>query len=46
MSGPRYTAEFAESFPTPLKPRILYVSLSYSTAAHVCPCGCGCEVVT
>lgn len=46
MSGPRYTAEFVESFPTPLEPRILYVSLIYSTAAHICPCGCGREVVT
>ena len=46
MSGPRYTAEFVEAFPTPLEPRTLYVSLIYSTAAHVCPCGCGCEVVT
>jgi hypothetical protein len=46
MSGPRYTAEFVESFPTLLEPRILYVSLIYSTAAHLCPCGCGCGVVT
>ena len=46
MSGPRYTAEFVEAFPTPLEPRTLYVSLIYSTAAHICPCGCGCEVVT
>jgi hypothetical protein len=46
MSGPRYTAEFAESFPTRLEPGILYVSLLYSTAAHICPCGCGSEVVT
>lgn len=24
----------------------LYVSLRYSTAGHMCPCGCGREVVT
>ncbi|MDA8295253.1 MAG: DUF6527 family protein [Actinomycetota bacterium] len=41
-----YTAEFVESFPTPMQPGILYVSTSYSTAGHICPCGCGCEVVT
>lgn len=46
MSGPRYTAECVDSFPTPLQPGILYVSLPYSTAAHICPCGCGSEVVT
>jgi hypothetical protein len=46
MSSPRYTAKLVESFPTPLEPRTLYVSLSYSTAAHICPCGCGREVVT
>lgn len=46
MSSPYFTAEFVESFPTPLEPRVLYVSQSYSSAAHVCPCGCGREVVT
>jgi hypothetical protein len=46
MSSPRYMAEFVKSFPTPLEPSVLYVSLSYSTAAHICPCGCGREVVT
>lgn len=46
MSDPAYTAEFVESFPTPLEPKILYVSLPYSSAAHICPCGCDREVVT
>src|SRR5580704_10865148 len=41
-----YTARFVESFPTPMKPGILYVSTTYSTAGHICPCGCGLEVVT
>jgi hypothetical protein len=42
----RYTAEFVDSFPTPMKPGVLYVSTTYSTAGHICPCGCGREVVT
>lgn len=41
-----YTARFVESFPTPLAPGVLYVSTKYATAGHVCPCGCGREVVT
>lgn len=41
-----YTAEFVESFPTPMKPGVLYVSTTYSTAGHICPCGCTREVVT
>ncbi len=42
----RYVAEFVEAFPTPLAPGILYISTTYSTAGHICPCGCGAEVVT
>lgn len=41
-----YIAQFVESFPTPMDPGVLYVSLTYSTSGHVCPCGCGREVVT
>lgn len=46
MTSQRYLAESVESFPIPLRPGVVYVSLRYSTAAHVCPCGCGSEVVT
>lgn len=42
----RYAAEFVESFPTPMEPGFLYISSKYSTAGHLCPCGCGREVVT
>lgn len=42
----RYTPEFVESFPTPMEPGVLYISTMYSTAGHLCPCGCGHEVVT
>lgn len=42
----RYEAAFVESFPQPMQPGVLYVSTAYSTAGHLCPCGCGGEVVT
>lgn len=42
----RYRGEFVESFPTPFEPGVLYVSPDYSTAGHLCPCGCGGQVVT
>lgn len=41
-----YEAAFVEAFPTPMQPGVLYVSTAYSTAGHICPCGCGREVVT
>lgn len=42
----RYIMECVESFPTPMEAGVLYVSIAYSTAGHICPCGCGREVVT
>ena len=41
-----YTLQYVESFPTPMEPGVLYASLTYSTAGHICPCGCSREVVT
>jgi hypothetical protein len=41
-----YTLEVVDTFPTPLEPGRLYVSPKFSTAGHICPCGCGGEVVT
>jgi hypothetical protein len=38
--------EFVVSFPKELEPGVLYVSAQFSTAAHLCACGCGREVVT
>jgi len=32
--------------PKDLEQGILYVSLEYGTACHLCPCGCGNKVVT
>ena len=37
---------FVEFVPDHIEDGILYVSLTYCTAIHLCPCGCGNEVVT
>lgn len=38
--------EFVEFIPDQLRPGVLYISRRYSTATHLCCCGCGREVVT
>jgi uncharacterized protein DUF6527 len=38
--------EFVEFIPTELQPGVLYISIPYSTASHLCACGCGQKVVT
>lgn len=38
--------EFVEFVPDELEQGVLYISLTYATAAHRCACGCGSEVVT
>ena len=38
--------EFVEFIPAQLSPGVLYISKRYSTASHLCCCGCGLEVVT
>jgi hypothetical protein len=38
--------EFVEFVPKVLEDGILYVSMTYATAAHNCCCGCGNKVVT
>jgi hypothetical protein len=37
---------FLEFIPERLEPGVLYISRRYSTASHLCCCGCGREVVT
>lgn len=37
---------FVEYIPEKLEPRVLYISRKYSTASHLCCCGCGFRVVT
>jgi hypothetical protein len=38
--------EFVEFIPKSLEDGILYVSMTYATAAHNCCCGCGNKVIT
>jgi len=38
--------EFVDVMPNELKPGVIYISVKYSTAIHLCCCGCGTEVVT
>lgn len=42
----RLDHRFVELIPETLEPRILYISVRYATAVHLCCCGCGSEVVT
>lgn len=37
---------FDQYLPETVEPGILYISLEYVTASHLCCCGCGEEVVT
>lgn len=37
---------FVTSFPDELESGMLYVSIQFSTAAHLCACGCEREVIT
>jgi len=38
--------EFVKYIPEQLKEGVLYISLQYSTAAHLCCCGCKKEIIT
>jgi hypothetical protein len=38
--------EFVEFIPGELEEGVIYVSIPYATAVHLCACGCGCEVPT
>lgn len=37
---------FVRSIPSAIEPGVLYVSMEFATAIHLCCCGCGREVVT
>src|SRR5213594_3418933 len=43
---PTLAPEFVEYIPEKLSPGVLYISMTYATATHLCCCGCGKEVVT
>lgn len=38
--------EFVEFVPEDISQGVLYISIPYATAVHLCCCGCGHEVVT
>jgi hypothetical protein len=38
--------EFVELMPPDLQSGILYISMEYATAIHLCVCGCGNRVIT
>lgn len=46
MNYNRLEHSFVENIPDALEPGVLYLSMPYATAAHLCCCGCGEEVVT
>ena len=46
MRASKYRHEFAEFIPERFEEGVVYVSMPYSTAAHLCFCGCGAKVVT
>lgn len=38
--------KFIEIIPEDLEKEVLYISMEFGTAIHLCPCGCGERVVT
>lgn len=46
MKTERFQLEEVELMPAKLAPDVLYASQKYSTAAHLCACGCGEKVRT
>lgn len=46
MKASHLRPKFIEFIPDRLEPGVLYISRRYSTASHMCCCGCGREVVT
>jgi Family of unknown function (DUF6527) len=42
----RFRHEFVQHIPEQLQEGVLYISIPYATAIHLCACGCGREVVT
>ena len=46
MATVTFRPAFTEYIPPDLEAGILYISLTYATAVHLCPCGCARKVVT
>jgi len=37
--------KFVETIPEKIEDNTLYISLEYNVTKHLCPCGCGAEIV-
>lgn len=37
---------FVEFIPNPIEDGVLYITIKYKTAVHLCVCGCGNKVIT
>lgn len=46
MSTKEFELEFGEFVPHDLQDGVIYFSMDYATASHLCACGCGERVVT
>ncbi len=46
MATVTFRPAFTEYIPPDLEPGVLYISLTYATAVHLCACGCARKVVT
>lgn len=46
MKIERVTFEFVELMPPTLEAGVVYISMPFATASHLCLCGCGEKVVT
>lgn len=46
MQIKQYSVQFTEYLPDELQEGVLYISMEYATASHMCACGCKQEVVT
>lgn len=46
MKIERFEPHFVDHFPEQLDAGVLYVSVTFASASHLCACGCGKEVVT
>ncbi len=37
--------KFVDTIPSEIEDNVLYISLEYNVTKHLCPCGCGSEIV-
>ncbi len=42
----KFELQYVDYMPKELRPKVLYVSREFGTAAHLCACGCGSKIRT